>query len=40
VKERAYRLNQAIITDTDFAAYLDGLTATSHRTGANIDDQT
>jgi 2-isopropylmalate synthase len=40
VKERAYRLNQATITDADFAAYLDGLTATTHRTGANTDAQT
>lgn len=40
VKERAYRLNQATITDADFAAYLDGLTAMSHRTGANTDAQT
>lgn len=37
VKERAYRLNQATITDTDFAAYLDGLTATRHRSGATTD---
>ena len=37
VKERAYRLNQATITDTDFAAYLDGLTAASHQTGANTN---
>jgi 2-isopropylmalate synthase len=40
VKERAYRLNQATITDTDFAAFLDGLTAVSHRTGANTDART
>jgi len=40
VKERAYRLNQATITDADFAAYLDGLTATIHRTGTNTDAQT
>lgn len=40
VKERAYRLNQATITDTEFAAYLDGLTTTSPRTGANTGAQT
>ncbi|MHA6757445.1 hypothetical protein [Streptacidiphilus sp. PAMC 29251] len=27
VKERAYRLGQAVVADADFAAYLDGLTA-------------
>jgi 2-isopropylmalate synthase len=37
VKQRAYRLNQATIADIDFAAYLDGLTAMRHRTGANTD---
>ncbi|MFB7646012.1 2-isopropylmalate synthase [Streptomyces sp. NPDC056084] len=26
VKDRAYRLNQAVVADADFAAYLDGLT--------------
>ena len=26
VKDRAYRLGQAVVADTDFAAYLDGLT--------------
>ncbi|MEU4112179.1 2-isopropylmalate synthase [Streptomyces sp. NPDC027717] len=29
VKDRAYRLNQAVVSDADFAAYLDGLTATA-----------
>ncbi|MGW3111284.1 2-isopropylmalate synthase [Streptomyces sp. NPDC001091] len=29
VKDRAYRLNQAVVPDADFAAYLDGLTATA-----------
>ncbi|HEX4833225.1 MAG TPA: hypothetical protein VH478_19265 [Trebonia sp.] len=27
VKDRAYRLGQAIVPDADFATYLDGLTA-------------
>ncbi len=29
VKDRAYRLGQAVVADADFAAYLDGLTTTT-----------
>ncbi|MFJ7206969.1 2-isopropylmalate synthase [Streptomyces sp. NPDC098789] len=31
VKDRAYRSGRAVIADADFAAYLDGLTATAQR---------
>jgi 2-isopropylmalate synthase len=36
VKDRAYRLGQAVIADADLAAYLDGLTAESAPTIAPV----
>ncbi|WP_327071128.1 2-isopropylmalate synthase [Kitasatospora sp. NBC_01302] len=34
VKDRAYRLGRAVVADSDFAAYLDGLTS-AHATGTD-----
>ncbi|WP_331446804.1 2-isopropylmalate synthase [Streptomyces xanthochromogenes] len=40
VKDRAYRLGQAVVADPDFAAYLDGLTANTADTTASAPTPT